>query len=159
MAQNQVLLRLSKSKNQNHPNSLIQVSLGNAPFVSESGTIIITLASNEIGTSDADTEALCAETETTATKQSHLLAIDIEQEFDDLASTDIAAELRAESENDEENDANETSLGNAVAGGIATNGYKDFPSKILDGCKLLYKGADLLDMISRFYRLECDQCE
>lgn len=87
----------------------------------------------------------------------------IEQEFDELASKGIVAELRGESENDdgcdEDEDGDEDSSPNVDDSNLARLQYKDFPTKILDGCKLLYKGPDLLNMISRFYCLECDQCE
>lgn len=36
---------------------------------------------------------------------------------------------------------------------------KDFPTKLIEGCKLLFKGQELLEIISKFYRLDCDQCE
>lgn len=166
MAHNQELLRLSKSKNQNHSTSLIQLAAteNSVPFANGSGTFIITVANAgdiiEFTKKLNDEHALGVNiTAETSAKPS---AVDIEQEFDALASNDIA-ERRAESDNEDgfedENDdrVEDSPPSNNVDSPHAP--YTNFPTKILDGCKLLYKGHDLLNMISRFYRLECDQCE
>lgn len=175
---NQEVLRSSKSKNQNHSTSLIQLSSGNVPFANENGTFIITVANthdivaiddkkpNDDNLIDVihEEQIICSETSIKPN------TINIEQELDDLASTDIAAELRGESENDDgcDEDEDEAEDENGDEDSPSNNGdiddsthlqYKNFPTKILDGCKLLYKGPDLLNMISQFYRLECDQCE
>lgn len=166
MAHNQELLRLSKSKNQNHSTSLIQLASQNVPFADESGTFIITVANAsdivEITKKPNGEDLIGAINEGTSVKPS---TIDIEQEFDELASNDIAAEIRVDSENedgynedgDEDDNGDEDSPSSIVDSPHVQ--YKKFPTEILDGCKLLYKGHDLLNMISRFYRLECDQCE
>lgn len=173
MAHNQELLRLSKFKHPNDSTSLIEFSARNVSFANETGTFIITLANandiieitktpNEKNVIDviADEQIICTESQTIRPNNT----IDIEQEFEDFASKDIVAELRVEDENengcnedeDDHDDADEDLPASNVD--ATPEAYKDFPSKILDGCKLLYKGHDLLDMISRFYRLECDQC-
>lgn len=175
---NQELLRLSKSKPQNNSTSLIQLSPQNVSFATESGTFIITVAhandiveltkkSNDENAIDVINERqITCPAETQSIKKSN--PNDIEQEFDDFASKDIVAELRVESENedgcnedvdeDEDDGGDEDSSSNKAIDSMQMQ-YKNFPVKILDGCKLLYKGHDLLNMISRFYRLECDQCE
>lgn len=170
MARNQELLRLSESKNQNHSTSLIQLSSGNVPFANESGTFIITVANTseivELTKKPNDDNLIdVIQEEQISCSETSILPnpINIEQELDDLASKDIAAELRGDSENEdacnEDEDADDDSPPNNVDNSLAHLQYKNFPTKILDGCKLLYKGPDLLNMISRFYRLECDQCE
>lgn len=171
VSHNQELLRSSKLKNQNDSTSLIQLSSQNIPFTNETGTFIITVANtndiieltkkpnekNFIEIVNKE-QIICHKTQSIKSN-----AIDIEQEFDNLASKDIVAELRVESENeigyneDEDDDGVEDLSSSYVVSTHAQ--YKNFPTKILDGCKLLYKGYDLLNMISRFYRLECDQCE
>lgn len=36
--------------------------------------------------------------------------------------------------------------------------FKDFPKKLIENTKLLYKGRELIEIISKFYRLVCDLC-
>lgn len=153
----------------------------NVPFVNENGTIVITLTTSATNASDIvpltnrmnddfvdilnDAQILCSDS---SIKPAILHTVDIEQELDDLASKDLSAELRGESENEdgcqdddecegeievEVEDCQQITVDHSISQ------YKDFPTKILDGCKFLYKGPDLLNMISRFYRLQCDQCE
>lgn len=161
MAHNQELLRLSKSKNQNHSTSLIQLASQNVPFDDESGTFIITVANAsdivEITKKPNGEDLIGVISEETPVKPN---TIDIEQEFDELTSSDISAEIRVESENEDgyHEDGDDDRDEDSPASNVNVQ-YKNFPTKILDGCKLLYKGHDLLNMISRFYRLECDQCE
>lgn len=177
VAHNQLLLQSSKSKNQNHPTSLIQLSSENVPFANESRTFIITLASsaalpiagliehtkktNENSFIDVtnDEQIICSETPIKSTRSNRIY---IEEKLDNLASKDITTELRGESENEdlcnEDEDGDEDPPPNTVDKSINVQ-KKNFPTKILEGCKLLYNGSHLLDMISRFYRLECDQCK
>lgn len=174
---NQELLRLSKSKEQNNLTNLIELSSGDVPFANESGTLIITLASSAVHTSDivkyteksndnsfidviSKEQIICSET---STEPTILNTINMEQELDNFASKDVAAESENEedvSNEDEDADGNGTEdLPPGVVDSSANVHNKDFPAKILDGCKFLYNGPDLLNMISRFYHLECDQCE
>lgn len=89
----------------------------------------------------------------------------IERELDDLATDDVMVEVHSESDNE---DVSQSKVENAIDNDLtitdidfdAKHGkYKDFPTKIIDGCKLLYRGRDLLEMISRFYDLTCDRCQ
>lgn len=36
--------------------------------------------------------------------------------------------------------------------------FKDFPKKLIENTKLLYKGREIIEIISKFYRLVCDLC-
>lgn len=36
--------------------------------------------------------------------------------------------------------------------------FRDFPKKLIENTKLLFKGRELIEIISKFYRLVCDLC-
>lgn len=164
VSHNQELLRLSQTKDQNHSASVISLASQNVPFTNESETFILAVANTsdmvELAEKPVGDNLIEVITEECHEKPS---TFGTEQEFNDLASNDIAVELRIESGNeggyneDEDDDRHENSPSPNVDSTPVP--YKNFPTKVLDGCKLLYKGHELLNMISRFYHLECDQCE
>ncbi|XP_031630900.1 zinc finger protein 572-like [Contarinia nasturtii] len=87
----------------------------------------------------------------------------IERELDNLNSNDITlAEIHGESDNDDQYNEDEHTIDdNDVANSVPdlqNENFKDFPTTFIEDGKLLYRGRDLLEMISKFYRLACDQC-
>lgn len=94
------------------------------------------------------------------------MQINIERELDALAVDDITSEIRSESDNEAQcnDDDDEITQDNDNAPTIDDlehdgERFKGFPTKLIEDSKLLYKGRDLLDMISTFYKLECDVCK
>lgn len=79
--------------------------------------------------------------------ESRINSINIEHELDELTTDDIAVE------SDNEHPYNEDEN---VVDDLDREKFKDFP-KLIEDSKLLYKGRDLLNMISKFYTLKCDQ--
>ncbi|XP_055310508.1 zinc finger protein 69 homolog [Sitodiplosis mosellana] len=82
-------------------------------------------------------------------------SISIERELDELD------EITADSDNEYNEDNDEHVVdenATATIDDVDHEKFKDFP-KLIEDSKLLYKGRDLLNMISKFYRLECDQCD
>lgn len=88
----------------------------------------------------------------------------LEKTLDNLAIDDIAAQIQEESDeedlyNADENDSQIVTTNAVDSFKIDRQKFKDFPTKLIEDSKLMYKGRDLLEMISKFYRLECDQCQ
>lgn len=83
----------------------------------------------------------------------------------DLAVDDIISEIRSESDDEAQCDDNEISQADNAITQIddlemdRVERLKDLPTKLIEDSKLLYKGRDLLDMMSTFYKLECDVCK
>lgn len=183
--QNQYLLQVSMSKEVSSgmetiaaSSSLIQLS---PVIVSKSSqTFIITLQTGsspanayESGPSNECTKSIDTRSVIEPVNTPEILVVDktddnsmlvscIERDLDGLAADDIESDVHSDSENEDEQ---QTKADNSVDNSLTDthNGnrerYKDFPVPIIDGCKLLYKGRDLIEMISRFYRLECDRCQ
>lgn len=91
--------------------------------------------------------------------------VSIERELDSLATDDITAQIHEESDNEDLYNEDENEMADDSANAIDTLNFQmpceqrnDFPTKLIEDSKLLYKGRDLIEMISKFYRLECDQC-
>lgn len=174
--QNQHLLKQSKSKKAFNemqivagPTSLIQLSPG---IVSKAnGTFIITLKTNtdshrinEVHDQQQQirTEMLSIErVDNYTSKSDQMHSIKIERELDDLANDDITIDVNGESDNEDVDMENEQIVDNnstAANHNVQQKVYENFPSKLIEDGKLLYKGRELLNMITKFYRLECDQC-
>lgn len=88
----------------------------------------------------------------------------IEQELHELTVDDITADIRNESDNEDQcmeddNNPDDKKSANGDDITIDKSKFKDFPTKLIEGSQLLYKGRDLLEMISKFYTLECDVCK
>lgn len=99
-------------------------------------------------------------------KNAHLKSVrsNFEKTLDNLATDDIAAQIQEESDeedlyNADENDSQIDTTNAIDSLKIDRKNFKDFPTKLIEDSKLMYKGRDLLEMISKFYRLECDQCQ
>lgn len=78
----------------------------------------------------------------------------IKHELDDIGADEITVDSDNEDPyNGDENDMDEDA---PVMDDLKQEKFKNFP-KLIEDSKLLYKGDDLLNLISKFYRLECDQ--
>lgn len=78
----------------------------------------------------------------------------IKHELNDLAADEITAD--SDNEDPYNGDENDLAEDTPDMDDLKQEKFKDFP-KLIEDSKLLYKGDDLLNMISKFYRLECDQ--
>lgn len=76
-------------------------------------------------------------------------SFNIERELDDIATDDSDNE-------DPYNEDENVVVEETVIDDLNQEKFKNFP-KLIEDSKLLYKGRDLLDMISKFYSLECDR--
>lgn len=183
--QNQYLLQVSMSKEVSSgmetiaaSSSLIQLSPVIVPKCSQ--TLIITLQTNsslsnayKSGPSSECSKSIDLNPVIEPEENPEILAVDqtdnnsmnvacMERELDELATDDIASDVHSDSENeDEQQNKADNSIDDSLTDIHNENPerYRDFPTPIIDGCRLLYKGRDLLEMISKFYRLECDQCQ
>lgn len=171
----QQLLQLSKLKESTNdsrilttPSNLIQLS---PAIVSKSnGTLIITLRATSTSTNLLNTneDIIISKDDTTEVLETEINSTSlqiindsktIEQELDELTIDDITADIRSESDTEDQcNDDNDNERNDENTNDLK-NKFKYFPKKLIEDSKLLYKGKDLLRMISKFYTLECDICK
>lgn len=188
VAHHQQLLQLSKSTEVNEtqvntPASFIQLAKGTGTLIITLQTTSVSSnlsepvlerthsSPNEVKTevnvnlNEYPTELIVGQCIDSTPIPTPISSISIERELDDLADDEIkASDVHMETDNEDAYDEVESVIdaeSSKRANDISMNNeqYKNFPAKMIDGCKLLYKGRDLLGMISKFYRLECDQCE
>lgn len=102
---------------------------------------------------------------TVSSKPTQIITTDsIERELDNLNSNEITlTEIHdgvGDSDNEDQYNEDENAIDHddVVNTDLQKEKFKDFPTKFIEDAKLLYKGRDLLEMISKFYQLECDQC-
>lgn len=86
-----------------------------------------------------------------------IISSSIERELDDPPIDDITADIHGDSDNDDQYNDNESGT-NKISDLNRRLDFRDFPTKLIEDTKLLYKGQDLLKMISKFYQLECELC-
>lgn len=177
--QNQDLLRVSLSKEVNSgidaldtSSNLIQVSPVIIPKSNQ--TLIITLQTDSTLSYESNEASKCIQIDDKTINQPIQNAIVsviekfdenainvscIERELDELATDDITSDEHIESDIEDDGLAKTVNLNVNNINNVNEERFKDFPAQIIDGCRLLFRGHDLLKMISKFYRLQCDQCQ
>lgn len=123
------------------------------------------IANKEIGAEyldNANTQTIKIASESRIVESQQRSTAILERELDELASDDIAVEIHEESESEDncKDDKDDSHMDSIEPAGskLDAEHFKNFPTNLIEDSKLLYKGKDLLAMISRFYSLECDQC-
>lgn len=93
----------------------------------------------------------------------------IERELSQIESDDISIDARDDNFNDEDDDENEyedcedNDCSKYTKNDIDESNmnhvrFSEFPTVMINDSKLIFKGKELLELMTKFYKLECDRC-
>lgn len=84
-------------------------------------------------------------------------SLKLECELDNLHSDDVVMANDLDSDADEEENGNDIEIALDKIG-MDNERFKGFPKYIINDAKLVIRGKQLVELMSKFYRLECDLC-